>query len=137
MVKRTAVVRRTAGRWRLAALTASAVLASGCAGPVDPDELPGTYRNEETGGEVVLGSDGTFSATHISMDESPGTADFSGTWDFVDSETRTDFVYLSVEDGGLGMTAGVQLYTGAEGKVYFHPDPDGPHGLVLTRTTAP
>ncbi|MFD7061308.1 hypothetical protein [Streptomyces sp. NPDC059906] len=105
---------------------------------MDPDKLPGVYRNEATDGEITLESDRTFAATHISMDGSKGDADdFSGTWDFVESEYGSDFVYLSVEDGGLGMTAGVQLYTGDEGEVYFRTDPDAPPSLRLTRTAAP
>ncbi|MGX1510307.1 hypothetical protein RKD44_001595 [Streptomyces collinus] len=130
-------LRRTGRRWLLGALTLSAVLASGCTPPVDPEKLPGVYLNEETDGRIALDSDGTFSATHISMDGTPDEpADFSGTWDFVENEHSGDFVYLSVEDGGLGMVGGVQLYAEEEGKVYFRTDPDAPPSLVLTRTTA-
>ncbi|MEU5626127.1 hypothetical protein ABZ784_31990 [Streptomyces tendae] len=99
-------LRRTGRRWLLGALTLSAVLASGCTPPVDPEKLPGVYRDEETDGRIALDADGTFSATHISM------------------------------DGGLGMVGGVQLYTEEEGEVYFRTDPDAPPSLVLTRTTA-
>ncbi|GAA2491800.1 hypothetical protein GCM10010406_29870 [Streptomyces thermolineatus] len=129
--------KRTGGRWLVAALAASAVLTSGCAAPVDPDKLPGVYRNKATGSEILLDSDGTFSATDISTDESPDPVDFSGRWEFVDSQTSSDFVSLSVEDGGLGSTAGVQLYPSGRTAVEFRFDPDGPPSLVLTRVTAP
>ncbi|PLW72639.1 hypothetical protein GQS52_04635 [Streptomyces sp. SCUT-3] len=129
--------KRTGGRWLVAALAASAVLISGCTAPVDPDELPGVYRNDATGSEILLDSDGTFSATDISTDESPDPVDFSGRWEFVDSETSSDFVHLSVDDGGLGSTVGVQLYPNGRTTVEFHFDPDGPPSLVLTRVAAP
>ncbi|MER7485655.1 hypothetical protein ABTY20_07015 [Streptomyces sp. NPDC126497] len=128
--------RRVGGRWLVAALAMSAVLASGCTGPVDTGDLPGVYRDDATGGEILLGSNGTFSATDVSMDGSSDPVDFRGRWEFVDSRSSDDFVHLSVDDGGLGMTAGVQLYTGARGKVYFRHDPDGPPSLVLTRAAA-
>ncbi|MDT0378555.1 hypothetical protein RM572_07155 [Streptomyces sp. DSM 42041] len=128
--------KRTAGRWVGAALAAATVLTSGCAAPVDPDTLPGVYRNDETGGELVLASDRTFSATDVSTDDSPDTDDFSGSWDVVERETADDFVYLAIEDGTLGRIGGIQLYTGSPGTVYFRYDPDGPPSLILTRTTA-
>ncbi|MFE7411898.1 hypothetical protein [Streptomyces laurentii] len=59
---------------------------------VDPDVLPGTYRDAETGGEVVLGSDGTFSATAVSTDGSSDPDDFSGRWEFVDSKASDEDV---------------------------------------------
>ncbi|MDT0343664.1 hypothetical protein [Streptomyces litchfieldiae] len=129
--------KRTCGWWLAAAVTASAVLTAGCTASVDPDELPGVYRNDETGGEILLDSDGTFSATDVSTDGFSGPADFSGQWEFVDSQTSSDFIYLSVDDGGLGMTVGVQLYTKGRDTVYFHFDPDGPPTLELTRVAAP
>ncbi|MFH8528923.1 hypothetical protein ACH4GE_10945 [Streptomyces tendae] len=52
-----------------------------------------------------------------------------------ENDHSSDFVHLSVEDGGLGMVAGVQLYAEEEGEVYFRTDPDAPPSLVLTRTT--
>jgi hypothetical protein len=129
--------RHTWGRWLLGALAVSAVLTAGCTRPVDPDDLPGTYHNEETDGRIVLETDGTFIATHIAMSgDERDAADFSGEWDFVDSDTTDDFVYLAVKDGGLGMTGGVQLYTGGEGELYFRVDPDDAPSLVLTTTTA-
>ncbi|CAL9440626.1 hypothetical protein [Streptomyces griseomycini] len=128
---------RAGGRWLVAALSASAVLASGCTAPVDPDQLPGVYRDDATGGEILLDSDGTFSATDVSTDGSSDPADFSGRWEFVDSPTSDDFVYLAVEDGGLGRIGGVQLYPDGRSTLEFHADPDGPPSLVLTRATAP
>ncbi|MFP8944606.1 hypothetical protein ACLIYM_24660 [Streptomyces fenghuangensis] len=128
--------KRAGGRWLAAALAVSAVLASGCADPVDPDELPGVYRNEATGAEIVLGSDGTFSATDVAMDGVSDPVDFSGEWDFHDDQASSDFVYLLVEDGGLGRTGGVQLYTSGPEKVYFNTDPDGPPTLELTKAAA-
>jgi hypothetical protein len=75
--------KRTGGRWLCAILAASAALATGCTESVDAAELPGVYRSSETGGEVELGSDGTFTATDVSADESVGSGggapiDFSG-----------------------------------------------------------
>lgn len=130
--------KRTGGRWLVAALTACAAFASGCAEPVDPDELPGVYRNEATGGKILLESDGTFSATDVSADASTGRGgaepvDFSGDWDFVDEEIANDFVYLFIEPGELGKVGGIQLYTSGQGTVEFRPDPDEPPSLVLTR----
>lgn len=128
---------RASGRWFAAALTASAVLTSGCTVSVNTDELPGVYRNGETGGEVLLDTDGTFSATGVSTDGVSGPADFSGRWEFLDNRGSSDFVYLSVDDGGLGRTVGIQLYTKGQETVYFRHDPDGPPTLELTRVTAP
>ncbi|MER7809763.1 hypothetical protein [Streptomyces sp900116325] len=124
------------GRWLVAALAASAALTSGCTGSVDTDELPGVYRNDATGGEMLLESDGTFSATDVSTDESAGPADFSGRWEFVDSSSSSDFIYLTVDDGGLGRTGGVQLYPSGRGAVEFRA-PDKSPSLVLTRVAAP
>ncbi|MCM9079293.1 MULTISPECIES: hypothetical protein [Streptomyces] len=148
------IIRGTGRRWLVAALTASAVLTSGCAAPAEPDELPGVYRNEETGGEIQLKSDGTFSATDISADEATGGGDtapldFSGRWEFVDTGTSIDagraFVYLTAKDGELGKAGDIQLYVnGREGllsrgplTVDFQPDPDGAPSLVLTKAAAP
>ncbi|MFK4111748.1 hypothetical protein [Streptomyces sp. NPDC002176] len=131
------MIKRTGGRWLVAALTASAVLTSGCTSSVDADELPGVYRDGATGGEIRLESGGTFSATDVSADSRSGPADFSGRWEFVDSGSSRDFVYLTVDDGGLGNIGGLQLYTGDRGTLEFS-DPDEPPSLVLTKvTTAP
>src|SRR5690606_38074145 len=78
------MIRGTGSRWLVAALTASAVLTSGCTHSVDTEELPGTYRDDATGGEIQLASDGTFAATDVSTDSDSGPADFSGRWTFVD-----------------------------------------------------
>ena len=126
---------RTGGRWVVAGLTASALLTTACTASVDPGGLPGVYRNAETGGEIRLDTDQAFSATDVETGYSSGPADFSGRWGFQGSQTSSDFVYLSIEDDGLGRTGGIQLYTGSEGTVYFRADPDGPPSLVLTRTT--
>ncbi|MGW7195361.1 hypothetical protein [Streptomyces chryseus] len=148
------MIRGIGGRWLVAALTASAVLTTGCAAPTDAEELPGVYRSDETGGEILLDSDGTFTATDISADEAKGSGgtdplDFSGRWEFVASDGR-DFVYLTTEDGGLGKVGDIQLYVNSRlavgGKellprgplvVDIQPDPDGPPSVVLTKTAAP
>ncbi|MEU6985453.1 hypothetical protein ABZ946_18780 [Streptomyces sp. NPDC046324] len=129
--------RKTRGRGLGAVLAASAVLISGCMGSVDPAELPGVYRDDATGGELQLESDGTFSATGVSTDGSSDPADFSGRWEFRDSQASSDFIYLTVDDGGLGRTSGVQLYPSGGEAVEFRPDPDGKPSLKLTRTPAP
>ncbi|WP_326593415.1 hypothetical protein [Streptomyces sp. NBC_01294] len=132
-----AAVKRVTGGWGLVAvLIAAAVVTSGCAGSVDPDELPGVYRNDKTGGEILLDADGTFSATDISEGEVTGwgsadPVDFSGQWDF----TRSNFVYLEADDGELDVD--VQLYMAGPKKVYLRPDPDGPVTLKLTKAAAP
>ncbi|MEV6400392.1 hypothetical protein AB0M39_37360 [Streptomyces sp. NPDC051907] len=119
----------------VAALTASAVLTSGCANSVDPDELPGVYRNDATRGEILLESDGRFSATDVSTDSLSGPGDFSGRWEFVDSSS-SDFIYLTVDDGGLGETGGIQLYTSGRETVEFR-TPDKTPSLVLSKVAAP
>ncbi|MFD5430129.1 hypothetical protein [Streptomyces sp. NPDC127084] len=129
--------KRTSGRWLVAALAASAVLNSGCTGSVATEELPGVYRNDKTGGELLLDSDGTFSATDVSADGSSDPADFGGRWEFHDSQASSDFIYLTVDDGGLGKISGIQLYPSGREAVEFRPDPDGPPSLELTKTTAP
>ncbi|MDT0302747.1 hypothetical protein [Streptomonospora wellingtoniae] len=126
---------KAGGRRLGAVLIASAVLASGCA--IDPDQLPGVYRNDATGGEIVLESDGTFSATDVRTDGSSGPHDFSGRWEFLDRQESSDCIYLSIDDGGLGRTSGVQLYASGQEEVYFRHDPDGPPTSVLTRVAAP
>ncbi|MFV0137943.1 hypothetical protein ACLGIH_32980 [Streptomyces sp. HMX87] len=132
-----AVDTRTGGQWLVGALTASAVLTSGCTASVDTDELPGVYRNEATGGEILLGSDRTFSATDVSTGHSGGPAGFGGRWEVLDNQSSSDFIYLSIDDGGLGRIDGIQLYTEGQGTVYFRADPDGPPALELTEVAAP
>lgn len=131
------MVNGTGGRWLVAALAASAVLTSGGTDSVvDTEELPGVYRNNATGNEIVLESDGTFSATDVSTDSLSDPTDFSGRWKFVDSSSSSDFIYLTVDDGGLGRTDGIQLCTSGRGTVEFR-TPDKPPSLVLTRVAAP
>ncbi|MFC7219510.1 hypothetical protein ACFQLX_15215 [Streptomyces polyrhachis] len=104
-------------------------------GSIDPDEVPGVYRNDKMGSELRLESDGTFAATSVTTDENP--ADFHGTWEYVDSGAGGDFIYLTVEDDGLGMIAGIQLYPSGSDTVEFRPDPDGPPTPKLTKVAAP
>ncbi len=136
------ILKTTGGRWLGAVLAASAALTTGCTESVDAGELPGVYRNSETGGEIELGSDGTFTATGISADEYVGRGgadpvDFSGRWQFLGDQAGSDFVYLAIETGGTGTIGGVQLYTRGGGKVEFNPDPDGPPSLTLTEADTP
>lgn len=124
----------------MAAVSAAAVLVSGCMASVDADALPGTYRSEETGGQILLMSDGTFSAAGVSPQEATGVGgtgpiDFHGRWEFHDSETSRDFVYLTIEGGELAL-GGIQLYPSGE-TVEFNPDPDGPPSLTLTKAATP
>lgn len=130
------MIRGICGRWLFATLTASAVLTSGCTDSVDADGLPGVYRNDVTGGEILLESDGTFSATDVSTDSLADPTDFSGRWEFVDSSSSRDFIYLTIDDNGLGKTASIQLYTSGRGTVEFG-TPDKPPSLVLTKVAAP
>ncbi|MGW4055777.1 hypothetical protein ACWENA_33650 [Streptomyces sp. NPDC004779] len=123
----------TSRRRFAAALAASAVLTAGCMAQVDAEDLPGLYRNDETGGEIRLESDGTFTATDLSTDEGAEPADFHGEWDFVDS-SGSDFVYLNIEERGIGEVSGVQLYTLGGGKIEFSL-PDGSWSLKLTKST--
>ncbi|QES24466.1 hypothetical protein DEJ46_07385 [Streptomyces venezuelae] len=112
-------------------------LVSGCTGSVDPDELPGVYRNDGAGAELRLDSDGTFSAVDVVTDGSSDPADFSGRWEWFGDRAGSDFVYLSVDSSGLGPIAGIQLYPSGGNAVEFRPDPDGPPSLRLTRAAAP
>lgn len=123
----------TSGRWFAAALAASAVLTAGCTAQVDAEDLPGLYRNNETGGEILLDSDGTFTATDLSTDSHSDPANFHGQWEFVDS-SASDFVYLNIDERGIGEVSGVQLYARGGGKVAFS-TPDGSWSLVLTKST--
>jgi hypothetical protein len=129
--------KRAGGRLLGAVLVAFVAVVSGCASPVDVGKLPGVYRDDKTGGEVRLDSDGAFSATDVLLGKTSDPVDFSGRWEFHDSQTSSDFVYLTIEDGGLGKTGGVQLYTKGEGTVYFQFDPDGPPTLELDKVDAP
>lgn len=129
------MIRGTGSRWLVAALTASAVLTSGCTHSVDTEELPGTYRDDATGGEIQLASDGTFAATDVSTDSGSGPADFSGRWTFVDSDSSSDFVHLEVAGRGVGGLSGIQLYTSGRGTVEFS-TPDDAWSLVLTKVPA-
>ncbi|ANJ10535.1 hypothetical protein LZP81_31335 [Streptomyces parvulus] len=125
----------TRGRWLFAVLAASAVLLSGCSdAAVDPKKLPGVYR-DDGGGRIELSADGTFSASRVTTREGGDPVDFSGSWDYEDPGGSSDFVYLGVEDGGLGMTGGIQLYVDDEDTLYFQSDPDGPVTQELKRTS--
>ncbi|MER6678954.1 hypothetical protein [Streptomyces sp. NPDC000983] len=101
---------------------------------VAPDEFPGVYRNSQTGGEITLDSDGTVTATDLSTDAHSGPADFHGQWEFTDS-SGSDFVYLNIDERGIGEVSGVQLYTRGGGKVAFGL-PDGSWSLVPTKVSA-
>ncbi|MEV7784587.1 hypothetical protein AB0O72_04190 [Streptomyces sp. NPDC088106] len=125
--------RRAGGRWLFAALAASALLVSGCSEAVDPQKMPGVYRNDD-GGQIELSADGTFSATGVTTSEGADPVDFSGSWDYEDPGTSSDFVYLGVENGGLGRTGGIQLYVDDQDTLYFQSDPDGPVTQKLRRT---
>ncbi|MEU0368831.1 hypothetical protein ABZ070_00950 [Streptomyces sp. NPDC006283] len=116
-----------------------AVLASGCAGPgavnVDPDRLPGVYRDDETGAEIRLHPGGRFSAVGIAKSDayhrgSATRVDFGGTWD----STPSNFVYLEPDKiGGRRVLGDIQLWTASPEKVFLHPDVDGPVTLELVR----
>jgi hypothetical protein len=116
--------KRTSGRWLFSALAASAVLVSGCSGAVDQERLPGVYRGDD-GGRIELSAEGTFSATGVTTSDGADPVDFSGSWEYEDPGTSSDFVYLGVEDGGLGTTGGIQLYVADQDTLYFQSDPDG------------
>ncbi|MEV7523865.1 hypothetical protein [Streptomyces sp. NPDC091371] len=58
--------------------------------------------------ELRLDSDGRFSATDVVTDGFSAPADFSGRWEWLDEQASSDFIYLSVENGGLGTTAGIR-----------------------------
>ncbi|MGW2095858.1 hypothetical protein [Promicromonospora sukumoe] len=124
-------------RYRAATAVIAVALVAGCAG-VDVDRLPGTYSEPGGDAEIQLDEDGTFVASEV-----PGTAiarsldddvlDFAGTWEFVDSRSSTDFVYLTVEDGSAGSFTGIQMYVDGPDEVSFWADPDGPPSLTLER----
>ncbi|MFD5286772.1 hypothetical protein [Streptomyces rochei] len=115
----------TSRRWLFAVLAGCAVLVAGCSGEIDPAKLPGVYR-DDGGGTIELSADGTFTATGVTTSEGAEPVDFSGSWDYEDPGTSSDFVYLGVEDGGLGRTGGIQLYVDDQDTLYFRSDPDGP-----------
>ncbi|MFD2028099.1 hypothetical protein [Promicromonospora aerolata] len=123
-------------RWAVIALVAATGLLSGCSTPIEADQVSGTYRSAETGGELRLEPDGTFLATGISGDEAVGsggtdTADFSGEWEVVDFGSD-DVVYLSIDEG-LGGVHGFPLNLHGQDAFELRPDPDGPVSLVLER----
>ncbi|MFJ6755853.1 MULTISPECIES: hypothetical protein [unclassified Streptomyces] len=128
---------RTGERRLVASLAASVALVSGCMGSVDPAELPGVYRNDKAGAELRLESDGEFTATDVVTDGFSDPADFSGRWEWLDDQASSDFIYLSVKNGGLGTTSGIQLYPRGGNVLEFRPDPDGPPSLKLTKAAAP
>ncbi|MER8096104.1 hypothetical protein [Streptomyces goshikiensis] len=119
-----------------------AVFATACASSgavtIDADELPGTYRNDKTGGEILLDVNGRFSATGISQSDATGRGgvvpiDFGGTW----SATPSKFVYLEPDDTGGRDMGDIQLWTASAGKMFLRPDVDGPITLKLVRVTNP
>jgi hypothetical protein len=124
-------------RGLIAMPVAAVVLLAGCA--VDVEELPGTYSATGGDAEIRLDEDGTFVASGV-----PGSAvdgflsdeaiDFSGRWEFQDSSTSRDFVYLSVDirPGSLDR-AGIQLYVEGADAVSFIENPDRPPSLILKR----
>ncbi|MFC7887156.1 hypothetical protein ACFUVV_35470 [Streptomyces sp. NPDC057376] len=122
------------GRWLFAVLAASAVLVSGCSAAVDPEKLPGVYRGDD-GGQIELSVEGTFSATGVTLREGTDPVDFHGSWEYEDPASNSDFVYLLIEDGGLGKTGGIQLYVDDQDTLYFHFDPDGPITQKLDKTS--
>ncbi|WP_424215711.1 hypothetical protein ACN20G_26475 (plasmid) [Streptomyces sp. BI20] len=120
----------------LVALTA--VFVSGCFGPgavhVDAAGLPGVYRNDDTGAEIRLDTNGRFSAVGLSQDQvsRAGRAlplgEFGGTW----NPTPSNFVYLeSDRTEGRPGPGDFQLWTVSSQEVYLHPDVDGPITLRL------
>jgi hypothetical protein len=125
--------KRASGRWLFSALAACAVLVSGCSGAVDQERLPGVYRGDD-GGRIELSAEGTFSATGVITSDGADPVDFSGSWEYEDPGTSSDFVYLGVEDGGLGTTGGIQLYVDDQDTLYFQSDPDGRATQELHRT---
>ncbi|MER5775467.1 hypothetical protein ABT144_14450 [Streptomyces sp. NPDC002039] len=128
---------RTGEGRSVAFLAACIAIVAGCTGSVDPDELPGVYRNAETGAELRLEPDGAFSATAVVTDGFSDPADFSGRWEWLDDQASSDFIYLSVEKSGLGATSGIQLYPHGGNAVEFRPDPDGPPSLKLSKVAVP
>ncbi len=120
-------------------ITAVAVLASGCTGAgainVDPDRLPGVYRDDGTGAEIRLRPGGRFSAVGIAKSDayrrgSATRVDFNGTWD----PTPSNFVYLQPDKiGGRQVLGDIQLWTASPERMFLHPDVDGPVTLELVR----
>lgn len=59
--------------------------------------MPGLYRNDATGSEILLKADGTFSASDVSGNEATGNGatdrvDFSGRWELIGNGSSSDFV---------------------------------------------
>ncbi|MEV6684064.1 hypothetical protein AB0N28_01765 [Streptomyces sp. NPDC051130] len=123
----------TGGLRFAAALAASALLTAGCTAQIDAEDLPGLYRNDETGGEIRLDPDGTFTATDLSIDAHTHPANFHGQWETVDS-SASNFIYLDIDERGIGEVSGIQLYVRGKGKVAFS-TPDGSWSLELTKST--
>ncbi|WP_371681511.1 hypothetical protein [Streptomyces sp. NBC_01276] len=141
-VKSMRARKRGRGGFVAALIVSAAVFATACASPgavnVDADDLPGTYRDGKTGGEILLDVNGRFSAKGISKSDAMGRGgtvpvDFGGTW----SATPSNFVYLEPDDGGGRDMEDIQLWTASAGKVFLHPDVDGPITLKLIRVTNP
>ncbi|MFF5313604.1 hypothetical protein [Streptomyces massasporeus] len=141
---RTVKARGTVRGGFVAVLVAAwAVSASGCVGPgaveVDPDGLPGIYRDGETGGEIRLHVNGRFSVTGISESDlwwhgGRASVDFGGTWS---AASHSNFVYLEPDDTSGSQDLGdIQLYTASTRKVFLHPDVDGPVTLELVKVTS-
>ena len=129
-------VRGRGRKWAIIVLVATPGFLSGCSTPIEADQVSGTYRSAETGGELRLEPDGTFLATGISGDEVVGsggadTGDFSGQWEVVDYGSD-DVVYLSIDEG-LGGVYGLPLNLHGQDAFELRPDPDGPVSLVLER----
>ncbi|MFI7388479.1 hypothetical protein [Streptomyces sp. NPDC049813] len=121
---------------------AVAVFASGCLGPVevDPEDVPGTYRDSGTGGEIRLEVGGRFSVTGIAGSDlwwhgGAESVDIGGTWT---AGGHADFVYLQPDPvGGDQGASDIQLYTASSTKVFLQPDPDGPITLDLVKVDSP
>ncbi|MET9915989.1 hypothetical protein ABZZ04_02765 [Streptomyces sp. NPDC006435] len=116
------------------------VLVSGCMGlgpvHVDPGDLPGVYRNDDTGAEIRLDVGGRFSAVGFSQADveldgrDVPLGDFGGTWD----PTPSNFVYLEPDKiDGRQVMSDIQLWTVSSKEVYLHPDVDGPIALTLVK----
>ncbi|WP_369371767.1 hypothetical protein AB1046_00185 [Promicromonospora sp. Populi] len=112
------------------------VLLAGCA--VDVEAIPGTYSEADGDAEIRLDEDRTFVATAVpgsavDADLSDEALDFSGRWEWVDSSTSREHVYLMVDDGGPSDLRGVQLYVEGADTVAFIESPGSPPSLVLER----
>lgn len=88
---------------------------SGCGATPTRSELVGVFEDADSGARVSLADDGAFTAEGVpgsAVAETLGDAprDFTGSWDLVGHAGSSDFVYLGVEDDGLALLAGIQLY---------------------------